>query len=521
MLKLFIADDELYIREGLQYIINWESLDIEICGIASDGEEAISGIMQNKPDIILIDIRMPKYSGLEVISKCQEKEIPCYFILLTGYSDFEYAKQAIKLGVKAYLTKPIAPEELISSVTSLRDIILEKKSSVFRDMHYKKKAALQLIQELITGICPPENFPIQSLELKSLQLDADIYQIVIIENFYNQRKGVNFSFSELLCALDNNPELFESFNIDQLNIILLKGKKALSRFQHFLEHYENKPLQTNSPLDNLFMTYGHPVSKLAEIRQSYDEAVFLLNRRFFCIQNQHILGFLELPNVSISNNKLTSTQMNSFCNKLTDNIMTFNRPLLAETLYNLENYLYNVENDIPSIKLFITDIYFQTMERIKISYSTLVIPYPAHSDTLNEINNTHFLFEIILYLSKQFETILQYVGSPDHDSILEDIQYYIKHNYRTNIRLETIAPLFGYNSCYLGRLFHQTVGESFNNYLDRIRIEKAKDHLLDDTLKVYQIAEMVGYNNVEYFYRKFKKVVGDTPSDFRRKILYV
>ena len=110
------------------------------------------------------------------------------------------------------------------------------------------------------------------------------------------------------------------------------------------------------------------------------------------------------------------------------------------------------------------------------------------------------------------------IGNSSRDSVLDDILYYIDHNYQTNIKLESIAPLFGYNSAYLGKIFNKTVGESFNSYVDHIRIEHSKDLLLQNKLKVYEIAEQVGYKNVDYFHKKFKKYVGESPAEFRKQL---
>ncbi len=108
------------------------------------------------------------------------------------------------------------------------------------------------------------------------------------------------------------------------------------------------------------------------------------------------------------------------------------------------------------------------------------------------------------------------IGNSSRDSILDDIIFYIDHNYQTNIKLETIAPLFGYNSAYLGKIFSKTVGENFNNYVDSIRIKHAKQLIIENKLKVYEISEAVGYKNVDYFHKKFKKYVGQSPAEYRK-----
>jgi two-component system response regulator YesN len=109
-------------------------------------------------------------------------------------------------------------------------------------------------------------------------------------------------------------------------------------------------------------------------------------------------------------------------------------------------------------------------------------------------------------------------GNSSRDSVLDDILYYIEHNYASNIKLEGIAALFGYNSSYLGKIFNKNVGESFNSYVDQVRIKHAIELLVENKHKVYEIAEMVGYKNVDYFHKKFKKYVGESPAEYRKKL---
>jgi two-component system response regulator YesN len=113
--------------------------------------------------------------------------------------------------------------------------------------------------------------------------------------------------------------------------------------------------------------------------------------------------------------------------------------------------------------------------------------------------------------------IINAIGNFSSDSILDDIVYYINHNYRENIKLETIAPLFGYNSSYLGKIFNKKMGENFNSYIDHVRINHSKELLLQKNLKVYEVSELVGYKNVDYFHKKFKKYVGESPAEFRKR----
>ncbi len=134
------------------------------------------------------------------------------------------------------------------------------------------------------------------------------------------------------------------------------------------------------------------------------------------------------------------------------------------------------------------------------------------------IQNKSYLFEVTQFMGEQFEMIMRCTGSYSRESVVEDIINYIDHNYMENLRLEFIALLFGYNSSYLGKIFKQKTGHSFNTYLDMVRIENAKRLLAQGNLKVYEIAKKVGYTSADYLHIKFRKYMGETPAEYRRKV---
>ncbi|MHB8128583.1 MAG: helix-turn-helix transcriptional regulator, partial [Mobilitalea sp.] len=146
------------------------------------------------------------------------------------------------------------------------------------------------------------------------------------------------------------------------------------------------------------------------------------------------------------------------------------------------------------------------------------IPFTHNSVIIELIVNKYYLYEIIQYFTEQFEMIIRAIGNTSNKYIFDDILYYIEHNYSAQLKLETIASLFGYNSSYLGKLFSQKMDQSFNAYLDEIRIKHSVE-LLDDTdLKVYEISTKVGYSNVNYFHHKFKKLKGMSPVEYRKGV---
>lgn len=190
--------------------------------------------------------------------------------------------------------------------------------------------------------------------------------------------------------------------------------------------------------------------------------------------------------------------------------------MIADTLHELERILPQIPDGISEIRLFLTDLYLQIKENIDRNYPSVEFPFMGNAAVIEYIHSRNYLYEIIQFLSEQFEMMMDAMGSPSGDMVLNDVIFYIDHNFQNNIKLDTIAPLFGYNSAYLGKIFSKTVGESFNSYVDHKRIERSKQLLLENKLKVYEIAGQVGYNNVDYFHKKFRKYVGQSPAEYRK-----
>lgn len=515
MYTILIADDEKNIREGLKYIIDWQALGFEICAEAANGEETLDKILTLNPNLVLLDIRMPKLYGTELVKIAREKGYQGKFIILSGYSDFAYAQQAIRYGVGFYLTKPIDEDELLQAVMSVKDAIEKEDAKKNNMRQLQKKAKHIIIQELLLGDYAPSSLSAQ--ELTEMDLDADVYQVVIYERFNHDPSYISYSFAELLNVTNEGNQSFEHQTLHNQEVIILKGTSALSRLQRFLDRYEQNPPQTGSPLDSLFLAYGRPVHSFMDISLSYTEASSLCSRRFFCMQGQHTLGYQELPDFDVFRSEISNQKLEEYATILSDYLMAFNRNKVAETLHSLEQYLYLVKNDLTSVRLFLTDLYLRVKETITHKFHDTALSFPTNAEAIAHIEQCHYLYEIIRFLSEQVDNIMNATGNPSRDTIIDDILYYIDHNYRSNIKLEGIAPLFGYNSAYLGKIFSKTVGQSFNSYVDSKRIEESKKLLSQNQLKVYEIAELVGYSNADYFHKKFRKYVGESPAEYRKR----
>lgn len=198
-------------------------------------------------------------------------------------------------------------------------------------------------------------------------------------------------------------------------------------------------------------------------------------------------------------------------------IQSHNPTLITDTLKNLSDYLTRCIAEITDIKHFLIDIYILVKQKLLQIFPQADLPFLANTSVMILIEEKYYLYEIIEFLSEQFEMWMHSVGFSSGENVLDEVLHYIRHNYQENLKLETLAPLFGYNSSYLGRLFSKKLNMNFNSYLDHVRITKAKEMLDDHSLKVYKIAERVGYHNVDYFHRKFKKYEGTSPAEYRKR----
>ncbi|MCR5148612.1 MAG: response regulator transcription factor [Eubacterium sp.] len=523
MYSVLIADDEKIIRMGLCSIIDWNSAGFNIIGEAANGSEALEFIKNNNPDVVMIDIRMPKLQGLDALKQAREEGFTGKVIVLSGYSDFEYARTAMRFNTVAYLTKPVDTDELLSVLSKIKTDLDQERQQEENHSSFMSKARKTLLRSFLTG-----ELSLSDNEKNDLNLNHPSYQVIFYEKYSNNISDISYSLSDLLRVANQNEREIESIDIDGNNVILLKGNHPIEKLKLLLDKYSNElPPEKNSPLDSIFISCGSIVNTVDDIPVSYAEALQLLKHRFFSDQNQHTLIYPDdlkkLPDGSLLSSENTGDTatlreniINSYTSLLVNNIQVFNRNKIAVILKYLQDTLYNAPFTINEEKNLLVDLYLHIKEELILHYNQSDIPFIANSEALSFIMDSLYLYEIVLFLAEQFDKIMESIGYSSRDSIIDDVIYYIGHNYQTNITLENIAPLFGYNSSYLGKIFNKKMGVNFNTYLDSVRVDNAKNILINTKNQVYKVAEMVGYKNVDYFHIKFKKHTGMSPAEFRK-----
>lgn len=403
MYQVLIVDDEPFVRQGIKVIIDWESYGFQIAAEAKNGLEAIELMKTQKFDLVFMDIRMPGMSGLEASAKIRSsisKRIK--IVLLSGFSEFTYAQEALKYNISHYLLKPLDPDELVK--------ILNETSKEL-DKQVKVEQARRDTASIVGA-----HYLLETLTGRKNEKVARG-----LEKLFNGQSN----FSYLYIEIDGNDDAFSQL-------------KREEQTESFWELY-----------DYLSSTLG-------------------------------------------------KFKGNLLCN--VDKNQIFELGMILSDQLVRANYCEEQESFIEKLKV-----------RTNLAFGyTLNWYVGSQVETINDI--------LVSYLSAIDKKANE---SQDGDvELLARIEDEIQKNYRENLSLKELSDKYFINSAYLGQLFKKRYGVYFKDYLNCVRIEKAKELLLNSNEKVYKISELVGYNNVDYFINKFTKVVGTTPSKYRNITKY-
>lgn len=496
MLRVLIIDDEPNVRQGLKIIVPWEKHGFEVCGDSGDADEGLEKIFDLKPDIVLIDIKMPGRLGTDIIREAREKNFNGKFIIISGYSNFEYAKDAIKYGVKSYILKPVDEDELM-------DILLELKKEI--DIEKKWEGEKRIVDEVNLQKLILEG----AGDIERSYFQYDNFQIVLITNCMesdnNESSLINLEnvIKEKLEAYANDIQITRIKNY----IVLLFKDFRTSRIERTLEDLKKKIyLQLKI---KLFMVIGEKVKIPTEINKSYRSAKSLMKYSFLYLDKE-IISLDDIDKENNFNDEFFDVE------KIYSYVEVNDFEQIDLEFKNMKSYFINKKYLEEDIKIMAIKILLELKEKLLKDYELENAILPNKENMIRQINAKKSLNDLILYLNDNFISMSKLIGEKSADNIIKKMVNYINKNYYKDLKLEGLASIFNYNSAYLGKLFKSEIGENFNTYLDKVRIEKAKGLLVEEHLKVYQVSERVGYKNIDYFHSKFRKYVGMSPMQYKK-----
>ena len=531
MIKVFLAEDEFVIREGIKKNIDWNAAGFEFCGEAADGELALPMIRKLAPDIVITDIKMPFMDGLE-LSRIIKKEFPgIEIIILSGYEEFEYAKEGIKIGVAQYLTKPITGEELLAEVSAVAERIkIRKEEEALKEQFEKemaendKKDRRELFHNIVSG-----EFSTTDLLAMSEKLDVDLYamwySIVLLysksdnhelDEYSNSSVRIEQKISDMV--KDNGCLIFDR-NLEGEALIF----KADSE-----EELKNKQNEVLGLIEEIYMEYpqiryfggiGQPVNRLSLLQSSFEGASRALAHRYFISDNKiiknddvEVLAGAEESNLNmkeIDAKRIDRRHLTKF----------FKTGARDEVPFFLSEFLKSAgENAIKSslFRQYIAmDTYFCAVtfiEELGKKRTDVDIPEVA-ADALGSVDAT---IEYMKSVIEQIIMVRESIANNRYSEIVEEAVKYIEDNYGDEeLSLNTLASHVNVSPNHLSTIFSQQTGQTFIKYLTEYRIEKAKELLKCTGKRSSEISEEVGYKDPHYFSYMFKKSVGMTPTKYR------
>lgn len=526
MFKVLIVDDEPIIRKGLKNIIDWNSMECEICGEASDGKDGMNLIDEVKPDIVITDIKMPGVDGLSMIKETKNIIPDGKIVILTGFRDFEYIQEAIKLGAFDYLLKPSRIED-INSV--LKKAVEELKSQRCKDEEFenlknefKSKIPVlrqKLLYDIMYKIIYKPQEIMEQLKLYELNIVSFILIIVETDEIENEKNKSQFEkqlyqFGIINAFEENFNDDFIVYNIALSNnkvVFIVQPKEENAEFGEIVyKNVNNLKEVINSCFDFTITVSISSVGKGAlDIPEKAKEAEEALAYKFYMGKNSVIL-FQDLKSLY---RPTDLSILESYEKALIQSIKAGNEKNTKAALDEIFACVSENFTDKENVKI----IYWNLISSINsISLSSKVLD--GKDDFYRAIQMCTDIGELNSLLS---DIALKYVSRINSfnrktiNSTLEKAIEYIKLHYSESITLNEVAEYTYVSTYYLSRMFTKELGKNFVDYLNEIRIERAKEFLRQTDYKTYEIAEMVGVRDAHYFSKLFKKYTGMTPSEYK------
>ncbi|MBO0993733.1 response regulator transcription factor [Bacillus sp. SD088] len=502
--KVLIVDDEVLIRQGIKHYVNWEEEGFTMIGEASNGEEALAIIKKENPQIVITDIVMPIMDGIELTKKVKADYPEIEVIILSSFSDFDYVRSTFQNGVADYILKPnLEGTELLRALKqALRRLpnfalSLSKQSIITME---------EWIQHLMAGHEPInrkqleyESFPKSHFCLVGIDLKLEI-------DAQKKKKHITEQLSHLLDGLLYYPILLEDRHFSYV------VNTDMGEFSALARKIKETAKKGERSGQSLVWILGEPFAEISELKQHYQDDLKRLRNYQFYFPNQSFFMLTELPAV---------TEDSRF--ELNHVIDLFKRFDFQKAFAELNQYTQYIsgkytmtENDF---KATLGNIIFNitiVLEGLKFDINKMQQDQYQYFALLNE---AHDVEHAISYFSSFLEEVHHLLASQmneNNQSNMPQLLSYIDQHYTEPISLSDLADHFHFNPSYLSTYFSQHHGIGFNEYLNQIRIDKAKAYLENKNVSIAEISGFVGYSDHSYFCKVFKKMTGMSPSKYRK-----
>ena len=522
--KVLLVDDEPSILRGMEEGIPWNEFGFEVAGTAANGQEAWELIQNERPDVLISDIRMPFMNGLELVRTLNENYIRMKTILVSGYDDFEYAQQAIRYGVSEYLLKPISMpqmEELLQRIHhEITAEIEEKKNQTYLQNMYKENLPIlkeRFLTELMEGRIPEEKI---QKRLRNLKIDFDWDSaLVAVFQLVHDEEDSEMKYFVLSKVLH---EIFENFGAHLIfrcyeKIVLIIAAEDQSKVQGVLKCLHEANLIGERYLQTSFYCgVGNLVSGIENIQHSYQNAVEAIEYSVVS-EDEPVIYIQDIENLEDEELKFAGDQ---YFKELNLAIKMSDEKNIQHQVDNLFGEMERCKMNYEEYQTKIIELCF-SLAKIARQYGLEEKKYSDPRSLMSEILSAYTGDE----LKKGFLSYTISLGRAvnqkrmDNNGLLaQRAKEFIDQNFmRSDLSVEILCDYLHISPSYFSSIFKKIHGISFVNYLTNRRIEEAVFLLKTTDYKTKVISEMVGYPESNYFSYVFKKKTNISPANFRKQ----
>lgn len=514
--KILIADDEILVRNGLKSSINWEGLGISTVLLAEDGAQALRIAQQERPEVVLTDVRMQRMDGIELAAKLRKALPQTYIIFMSGYSDKEYLKAAIQLKAVSYVEKPIICEEIEEAVAEAVRLVKERSSNMDAQVIRSRVEKAQLATALagLTGQSeasvreawsalglPPANKLWFSTVLVLLTNVADCNDCPGLPRLFSAcQEEAQARQISLLYSTRNNRVVIHLYSAaeltrDRINWLCLCLRDLMADKSGF------------------FISAGVPVRGTGQIALSYRSAMEALRGGFYGQLDSVLLwDEAKAPPAFID----LDSHIAEFRSRMSAAAYERARET-EERLY--QEVMRHRHLPIDAIK----NAYYQMISIMEWMATRACIPF---SGTVEEktpwqiVSSSRTVCELHGFFNERMDAYIDLaLGEKDGNELVFLMKDYIRKNYqRDMLSVREIAGAACLSTAYACTMFKNETGTTINQFISNYRIERAKQLLADPRYKITEIASQLGYSDSNYFGKSFKRLVGLSPSEYREKV---
>ncbi len=529
MYKVFLVDDEIVVREGIRDNVNWDLTDFSLAGEAPDGEMALPLIQEIKPDILITDIKMPFMDGLQ-LSRIIKRNMPWIKIMiLSGHDEFNFAKEAISIGVTEYILKPINSGELIKSLKKIAGQIEKEKQE--RENYEKLKCQLdnnavlmrdQFLNELSLGMIQPVE-AIEKCSQYHVNLISKYYLAVIVEAELKEAAGnprLSSGYyrieSVISGIVEGNQDIIKFKRGMEETVLIFKGDAAADLEENAYSFAQAIKYEVERNTGNfLTIGIGSARERIQGISESFSDADKAKNYKYVFGRNK-IIGIKDIRMEDTGKSELLKLDKMSIVNYLKCGVKS-----------NIQEYLscYIRCLSEPNLKSLIYTYYaFMDIALTSARFVQelggdieVLVPEITHLEKILE--NMDSVSSFNAYAEKILMKVFEFRDSKvenRYGSLISKAKDFIEHNYANpETSLNSLAAYVSISPSHFSTIFSQETGDTFIEYLTATRIRKAMEFLKTTNQKSSEIAYKVGYNDPHYFSYLFKRVTGLTPKEYR------